>query len=700
MRRLASGLLLGVLALACSNVRAPEEETREPARRALIVGIDAYSRAGPRAEGARGARRASIPDLRGAVRDAQTLAALLEIRFGFEPQDVRLLIDEEATREGILEAIREHLIEPSRPGDLAVFHFSGHGSRIASSTSASLHGLDQTLVPFDAGAGARDVWDKELRALLNELLDRQARVTALFDCCFSGSITRGQEGARTAPWDEREASEVYPEVPAADGPSPARRGALVFAASQDIQVARELEGEDGEIHGLFSGALHEVLASAPPGESARRVFLRAEARMRASGLVQDPGLEGVPPGENGRAPFGLAPSGVTGGLVLPAVGVVVGSGEVRLRGGSAVGLAPGCELSRVSEDGRGPLRLLVTEVSGLSNCLARIIEGEAGDLRPEEDLFEVERWVVPEGAHLRVWIPPAEADLLERLGLGGEDGRVELVEDPALAHYRLEGGADGEQRLYRWVRADGSPDLEGPRRFRPGSLPADTRWTRWRPAGTATDRSARSLRESAFELARLRAWLTLSAPPDNGRFPYRLGLFLEDRQDASAPLGLTARRGQILRFALVRDPEQLDPSGRHKTGEQRYVYLFVVDSSGASTLLFPSPDAPTAENLFPSLHADFGDLPTRIDLPVEAGEVKPPFGVDTFVLLTTKTPLPDPWSLQWSAVKRSADGAVLREEVEDPLAWLLQGLNGAARAAPRPVPASWSIDRVQVESTD
>ena len=34
MRRLASGLLLGVLALACSNVRAPEEETREPARRA------------------------------------------------------------------------------------------------------------------------------------------------------------------------------------------------------------------------------------------------------------------------------------------------------------------------------------------------------------------------------------------------------------------------------------------------------------------------------------------------------------------------------------------------------------------------------------------------------------------------------------------------------------------------------------------
>ncbi|WP_223210404.1 caspase family protein, partial [Microcystis aeruginosa] len=41
-----------------------------------------------------------------------------------------LLTDKEATRENILQAFEEHLIQWAQPGDVVVFHFSGHGSQV------------------------------------------------------------------------------------------------------------------------------------------------------------------------------------------------------------------------------------------------------------------------------------------------------------------------------------------------------------------------------------------------------------------------------------------------------------------------------------------------------------------------------------------------------------------------------------------
>jgi hypothetical protein len=83
---------------------------------ALFVGIDAYP--------------PPLRPLNGCVNDVTRLLDLLEERVKgsndrFEP---KLLADAEATRQGIIDAWRSHLGQ-ARPGDVALFYYSGHGSQ-------------------------------------------------------------------------------------------------------------------------------------------------------------------------------------------------------------------------------------------------------------------------------------------------------------------------------------------------------------------------------------------------------------------------------------------------------------------------------------------------------------------------------------------------------------------------------------------
>jgi hypothetical protein len=74
----------------------------------------------------------------------------------------------------------------------------------------------------------------------------------------------------------------------------------------------------------------------------------------------------------------------------------------------------------------------------------------------------------------------------------------------------------------------------------------------------------------------------------------------------------------------------------------RYLYVFVVDSAGRSTLLFP--ESGSVENRFP--------LST-----LGAFTVQPPYGRDTFYLLATDEALPNPWILEWDGVRAPLQSA-------------------------------------------
>ena len=157
-----------------------------PRKLALLVGINKYN------------RNNNWTPLKGCVNDVLLQKELLTHRFGFNPKDILTLKDEQATRKGILEAFEEHLIKQAKPGDVVVFHYSGHGSRVNDPDKDIKDGLNSTFVPIDASLPAgypnqkvtvKDIMGHTLFLLMSAL--KTENVTVLLDSCHSGGGKRG-----------------------------------------------------------------------------------------------------------------------------------------------------------------------------------------------------------------------------------------------------------------------------------------------------------------------------------------------------------------------------------------------------------------------------------------------------------------------------------------------------------------------------
>jgi hypothetical protein len=122
--------------------------------------------------------------------------------------------------------------------------------------------------------------------------------------------------------------------------------------------------------------------------------------------------------------------------------------------------------------------------------------------------------------------------------------------------------------------------------------------------------------------------------------------------------------------------------------QPRYYYIFGIDSFGASKLLYPI--FGSVENRFPT--AQDGTNPLSA-IQVRSITVKPPYGVDTYFLVSTDESIPNPLVLQWSGVRtRGPKGETLLED-------LLSRTGGSSRSMDGdPVPAKWSIDHLVFES--
>jgi hypothetical protein len=258
------------------------------ARVALCVGIDEY---------------ASAP-LAGCVNDAKRWKATLE-RIGFN--DVRLLTNGEATRQGILDALGR-LLEGRQPGDVLVLQYAGHGTRLPDVDGDEREdGEDEALCPFDLDQG-RFVIDDDLREALAKLPDG-VNLTCFFDCCHSGTITRlvrpgpgAAIGVRGAPARRRyiratdamiQAHRAFRETqPVAAGRSGRRAlgrvaadmKEVVFAACRADQVAYESEGQ-----GDFTRLVTELLSDRVPDESHVDFHARI-VRAFGAGARQEPQL--------------------------------------------------------------------------------------------------------------------------------------------------------------------------------------------------------------------------------------------------------------------------------------------------------------------------------------------------------------------------------------------------------------------------
>lgn len=165
-----------VRGLAARDFVASKQAQRPPAHRALLVGINEY--ADPAA------------NLEGCVNDSYLMSSVLQER-GFPAEDIRLLLDQRATAAAIRERLT-WLLDDVHPGDIRIFHYSGHGAQIpAYGAGEKVDRLDECLVPHDFD------WTLE-RAIIDDWfyqlysqLPYGATFLAILDCCHSGGMTRG-----------------------------------------------------------------------------------------------------------------------------------------------------------------------------------------------------------------------------------------------------------------------------------------------------------------------------------------------------------------------------------------------------------------------------------------------------------------------------------------------------------------------------
>ena len=441
------------------------------ARRALLIGIDTYQPAGTQAQHPAGCtygrcELGAFENLDGAVNDAQAMADLLTSpKFGFPADNVVLLTNPGAlrprpgvvvlpagqtSRDGILAALQKYLVDLPQRGDTVVFYDASHGSLRVNSKGSKLTVLvngsyihaDTTLVPADAYKGGFDVRDREITRIFNAALDKGIHLTAIFDSCHSGGISRGigpKYHERSLAFDPRDIGEA-PDL-LANGqprPAPAERAdnpALVLSAAQQDQTAKEmpLSATATEPHGAFTAALVEALQALPADTPASLLYQRVKAVLEGGSVPdQEPDLDATA-ARRQQPLFGGAAA--DSGKVRTAALQTDEDGSVWLDIGSVSGIGVGSEFTSMIPDSKGrTVTVRVTSLEGIARSSAAVVSPPGAKVAPGE-VFELTKWSPAESAPLRVWHWPANLsqDAIQAAAAQVTAAGAALVSDPAEA---------------------------------------------------------------------------------------------------------------------------------------------------------------------------------------------------------------------------------------------------------------------------
>jgi hypothetical protein len=726
-------------------------------KRALLVGIDEY--AAPKEAVKKSENQASAVvnrnwgDLDGCVNDAQAIGEMLRVRFGFSDEEMTFLFNKEATRARIIEEI-EGLISASTKGDIAFIFYAGHGSYVFNSRSREENQRDESLVPADSYLGALDIRDKEMSRMLNQFLDKGVVLTTIFDCCHSGSNTRGALAkTRHLEWDPRDVAD------SSYFPSPASRGALVMASAQDFELAQEDRNELGQPHGAFTLALLKALNSLPANASAAQIFENAQTYMRANGKKQVPVIEGTPERKK-LTLLGIDQSNLSNKTLVSVFGK--DKETVSLQGGFAIGLRPGCELVKVGSEGDS-IRLKITEVSSLTRSRAKVVVGNLANVATG-NLFEVVVWANTGEPNLRVWIPQTsfKQKEIEKFRLEIEKLKkskvVELIADASelTPDYEVlySGGnwllrsKDKEMKEIKSFKASTIESMVGngkPRLYI--HIPPSEEMFQKIKLHFETKNNAIAIVNNIEEAHYLLtgrfveknlyySWLLPSVSKDDASYtsplPYRTDWLQHTQNNPDGiieKLGEFALRlGKIRAWLTLKSPPDMSgypyklsikdvaanefvTDGKmyegkmyrlylHATKEQmdswrvgrRYVYVLTIDNTGKTQVIFPPAPIGSVENFLPIMRGDAYPL----EIPLSSNfKIVPPLGTDTFILLTTSEALPNPDAL-------STEGVLSRgpsEKSDNPLMNLLLDVGTNSRSRSLTSGASWTVNQTTFIST-
>lgn len=146
-------------------------------RKALIVGINYIG---------------SKNELRGCINDAHNMWNFLTSRYGYRPEDIVMLTDDQRdmvripTKANMLRAM-QWLVNGARANDSLFFHYSGHGGQTKDLDGDEIDGMDDVIYPVDFEM-AGDIVDDIMHDIMVKPLPPGVRLTALFDSCHSGTV--------------------------------------------------------------------------------------------------------------------------------------------------------------------------------------------------------------------------------------------------------------------------------------------------------------------------------------------------------------------------------------------------------------------------------------------------------------------------------------------------------------------------------
>jgi len=271
--------LLAVVVLTAVGYSLPSHSVPAGTRYALLIGINDYQ---------------ALPTLNGSLNDVETMRELLVERYEFDPENVTVLTDTQATRQGILDALKA-LVARTGPDDIVYIHYSGHGSQVEDLSGDEADGADETICPRDARTpGIPDITDDEIDAIISGFKTRS--VFVVMDSCHSGTVLRSANSRirpRFVPPDER--IDLYRKGQGgiktrAVVSLPETEAYLLITGAAANQSALDGPFDNGRFHGLLTYSLSRSLATLP--RDATPVQIMDQVKRQIAGMQSQ--LEGNP----------------------------------------------------------------------------------------------------------------------------------------------------------------------------------------------------------------------------------------------------------------------------------------------------------------------------------------------------------------------------------------------------------------------
>jgi len=256
----------------------PETKADEVDRKAVIIGINQYP---------------GCP-LSYCVNDALSWQARLISKHGFRQEQIRMLLDKQATTQAYRDALK-WLVAGAKPGSVRFHAFSGHGAEF-SGDSSQPDGLHQVVCPQDfAWDFDHMITDTDFVRVFSQMPDGVA-FCWISDSCHSGDLTRGSNPHAARRWPKAPPPQVQRNLDRARRAGWKPRGFVNGILDVGFISGCSPAGTSADSGEFKAGAATwsiEQAMDALPAACLTDLAAKANALLREHGYEQAPQAEGA-----------------------------------------------------------------------------------------------------------------------------------------------------------------------------------------------------------------------------------------------------------------------------------------------------------------------------------------------------------------------------------------------------------------------